>query len=94
MVQKVLNINGLKFGDRKTRIPILINMLIKLQKAMLSLNKYEHCMFQSQAPRCFVYCSYRGNRYITAVPKVKAAGRERISFSIIPSAIFKCKRVD
>ncbi len=27
---------------------------------MLSLNKYEHCMFQSQAPRCFVYCSYRG----------------------------------
>ncbi len=38
MVKKVLIINGLTFGDRKTRIPMLINM-----SAMISLNKYERC---------------------------------------------------
>ncbi len=27
---------------------------------------------------CFVKFSYQGNRYISAVPKVKPAGRERI----------------
>ncbi len=43
MVQKVLIINGLTFGDRKTRIPMLINMSTKLHKAMISLNKYERC---------------------------------------------------
>ncbi len=43
---------------------------------MISLN--ERCTFQSQELLCFVYCGYRGNRYISAVLKVKPAGRERI----------------
>ncbi len=32
---------GLKFGDGKTRIAIWLNVTIKLQKAMISLNKHE-----------------------------------------------------
>ncbi len=38
---------------------------------------------------CFVKYGYQGNRYISAVPKVKPAGRERIGFFNKPtSAIF------
>ncbi len=54
---------GLKFGDGKTRIAIWLNMTIKLQKAMISLNKHERCKFKKSgaAP----YCLYRENRYIS-----------------------------
>ncbi len=50
---------GLKFGDGKTRIAIWLNVTIKLQKAMISLNKHERCTFK-------VFCLYRENRYISA----------------------------
>ncbi len=54
-----------------------LNVMIKLRKATISLSKHEHCMFQSQLMRCFVYCLYRGN-YISAIPKAPPAGREWI----------------
>ncbi len=41
-----------------------------------------------QELRCFVYCSYRGNRYISAVLKANPAGREQIIIFNKPSAIF------
>lgn len=37
-----------KFGNRKKRITIWLNVMIKLLKAMISLNKYKRCAFQSQ----------------------------------------------
>ncbi len=64
---------------------MLINMLTKLQKAMISLNK-ERC--------CFKYCAVTGKPLYSAVPKVTSAGRERICFFNKPSAIFKCEPVD
>ncbi len=36
---------GLTVGDGKTRMAIQLD---KLQKAIMSLNKYERCTFQSQ----------------------------------------------
>ncbi len=63
-------------------------MTIKLKKATISLNKYERCSFKVRRC-CFVKCGYRGKRYISAVPKVKPAGRERIRiFNKPASAIF------
>ncbi len=38
---------------------IWLNVMIKLQKAMILLNKDEHCMLQSPVLHCFVYCHYR-----------------------------------
>ncbi len=40
---------GLKFGDIKIRIAIWLNAMIKLQKAVISLNKHERCTFKSGA---------------------------------------------
>ncbi len=37
-----------QFGDGKKRITIWLNVMIKLLKAMISLNKYKHSAFQSQ----------------------------------------------
>ncbi len=37
---------GLKFGDGNSRIAIWLNVTIKLQKAMISLNKHERCKFK------------------------------------------------
>lgn len=40
-------LTGLKFVDRKTLI-VKQCVIIKLQKAMILSNKYEHCMLQGQ----------------------------------------------
>ncbi len=37
---------GLTFWDGKARIAIRLNVIITLQKAVISLNKHEHCMFK------------------------------------------------
>ncbi len=55
MVQKVLIINGLKFGDRKTQILMLIYMSTKLLKAMISLNIYERCCFKVRETTIFCH---------------------------------------
>ncbi len=43
-------------GDGKTRIAIWLSVMVKLQKAMILINKHEHCTFKSPVIRCFVYC--------------------------------------
>ncbi len=64
---------GLKFGDGKTRIAIWLNVTIKLQKAMISLNKHERCAFKV---RC---CSVFTGKTVIFQPKATPAGREWIS---------------
>ncbi len=61
---------GLKFGDGKTRIAIWLNVTIKLQKAMISLNKHECCTFKV---RC---CSVFTGKTVIFQPNAKPAGRE------------------
>ncbi len=56
---------GLKFGDGKTRIAIWLNVTIKLQKAMISLNKHERCSLKPGAA-LLQFCVYRENCYISA----------------------------
>ncbi len=87
MLQKVSIIRGLKFGDGKTRIAIWINMTIEHQKAMISLNKYERCLFQSQALRLCVL-QLPGKLLYSAVLIVKPAARERICIFNKPICYF------
>ncbi len=51
-------------------------MTIKLQKAMISLNKYERCTFQSQALLLCCVLRLPGKPVYSAVLKVKSAARE------------------
>ncbi len=78
---------GLQFGDGKTRIAIWLYVTIKLQKAMISLNKYERCHLL----HCFMHCGhihYWGNCYISAVLKVPPSGRELICIFNQPVCCF------
>ncbi len=65
---------GLKFGDGKTRIAIWLNVTIKLQKAMISLNKHEHCTFKVRCCCCF--SSVFAGKTVIFQPKATPAGRE------------------
>ncbi len=65
---------GLKFGDGKTRIAIWLNVTIKLQKAMISLNKHERCTFKVRC--CAALCSVFTRKTVIFQPKATPAGRE------------------
>ncbi len=63
-------------------------MPIKLQKAMISLNKYERCMFQCQALLLCCVLRLPGKPVYSAVLKVKSAARERICIFNKPVCFF------
>ncbi len=68
---------GLKFGDWKTRIAIWLNVVIKLQKAMISLNKHKRCTFKVRC--CVALCTAVTGETVIFLPNAQSAVREWMS---------------
>ncbi len=65
---------GLKFGDRKARFAIWMNVMIQFQKALISLNKHERCAFKVRC--CAALCSVFTGKTVIFVPNATPAVRE------------------
>ncbi len=61
--------------------------LIVFRKVSMAFSLYL-IKYHLWAELCFVYSRYRGNRYISDIPKAPPAGREWICIWIIQSAVF------
>ncbi len=71
---------GLTFGEGKTRIAIWLNVMIKLQKAMISLNKHECCMFRVRC--CADLCTALLGKHLYFCQKLHLLAENECAFSI------------
>ncbi len=63
---------GLKFWHKNTRFAIWLNRTIKLQKALISLNKHERCKFKVWCSAAL--CSAFTGKTVIFVPNATPAG--------------------
>ncbi len=79
---------SLKFGGGKTRIEILLNVMIRHQKAIISLNKYEYCTLKVRCcTALYTAVTWKISIFLPFQKRHLLAENE-LAFSISLSAVF------